>query len=50
MRTVSEQPRVVIAKVLVALCLISVGVAIGDVLRDDGHDEARATEARLIWS
>ena len=48
MRAVREQPRVAVAKVLVALCLISVGVAIGDVLRDDGHDAARATEARLV--
>lgn len=48
MRAVSEQPRVAIAKGLVALCLIIVGVAFGDVLRNDGHDKARATEARLV--
>lgn len=48
MRAVSEQPRVAIAKGLVGLCLIIVGVAIGDVLRNDGRDDASATEARLV--
>ena len=48
MRAVTEHPRVAIAKGLAALCLISVGVAIGAMLRDDGHDEARTTEARLV--
>ena len=48
MRAIREQPRVAIAKGIVALCLIIIGVAIGDVLRDDRHDEVRATEARLV--
>lgn len=48
MRALREQPRVAIAKGLAALCLLIAGVAIGDVLRDDGHDEVRATEARLV--
>jgi Tfp pilus assembly protein PilO len=47
MRAVREQPRLVIARVLAALCLVLGGAAVGNA-RDDGRDEARATQTRLV--
>jgi chromosome segregation ATPase len=47
MRGLREQPRVAVARVLWALCLIAAGAAIGGIVRDDRRDEARATEVRL---
>ena len=47
MRAFREQPRIAIARVLWALCLIAIGVAIGGVVRDDRGDEAQATQVRL---
>lgn len=47
MRAVREQPRLALVRAFGAFCLIAVGMAIGGVLRDDGRDEARATQARL---
>ena len=48
MRAIREQPRLVIARVLAALCLIAAGLAIGSVSRDDRRDEVRATQTRLV--
>ncbi len=48
MRAIREQPRLVIARVLAALCLIAAGMATGGVSRDDRRDEARAAQTRLV--
>jgi uncharacterized protein HemX len=47
MRAVREQPRLVTAKALWALCLVAAGIAIGVVIADDGGDAAQATQVRL---
>ncbi len=47
MRAVREQPRLVTAKALGALCLVAAGIAIGAVIDDDGGDAAHATQVRL---
>lgn len=48
MRTVAEQPRLVLARVLGVLCLIAAGVAIGGVLGGGDGDATRATQMRLV--
>ena len=48
MRTVREQPRLLIARALAAMCLVVGGAAVGGATRDDGRDEARATQTRLV--
>jgi hypothetical protein len=48
MRAVREQPRLVVARVLAALCLVVAGAAVGGAMRDDGRDEARAAQTRLV--
>jgi hypothetical protein len=47
MRAVREQPRLVTAKALGALCLVAAGIAIGAVSDGDGGDAAHATQVRL---
>ena len=47
MRALHEQPRVTIAKLLVALALIGTGAALGVLLDGEGGDRTRFTQARL---
>jgi hypothetical protein len=47
MRAFREQPRLVLARMLGALCLIAAGLGIGAGLDGDDHDAARAAQLRL---
>ena len=47
MRNVREQPRLVLARILGAICLVLAGVAIGSALDRGDADRMHATELRL---
>jgi hypothetical protein len=48
MRSVREQPRAALAKILGTLCLVLVGVAIRAIADRGDRDHSRATEVRLV--
>ena len=47
MRAVKEQPRLVVVRVLAALCVLGAGIAIGAVAGGEDRDAVRAVEVRL---
>jgi hypothetical protein len=47
MRSVREQPRLVVAKAFWAVCLVVAGILIGGTLHDDGTDAVQASQLRL---
>jgi len=47
MRAIREQPRLAIARVVLALCLIAVGVVVGGAVRGDDRGAADAAQTRL---
>lgn len=48
MRSVAEQPRLLLARLVGAFCLIAAGIAIGGVFRGGDTDAAQATQLRLV--